>query len=489
MASVFTDLHTLVQQADMSGLVLCGLAALAAAVLHALQRRFQDKGAAGALALGKWFFMFLTVYFVEERVLGGRFTAAAYAGYCLVAWMAFRVLLHDLYAGIYLTRIKRHAPNKLLLNLLSFLGMLVLLAVGLRSVFHIDVGALLTSSAILTAVVGFSMQDTIGSLFSGLLIQTEKPFKRGDWIKVGDMEGQVTEITWRYTKLVTVSSNQLVIPNNAIAKERLLNLSEPTPEVMVALTVPAPLDVPPVKVKSALEDVLRKAQLLSPVPAPRVRLYEIGEDQILYRVIFSVQDYAESISARSEVLSSVWYEFKKCGIAFPMPRRMLTGTPKAHAISPENIVGLVKDVGLFTGMPPEDITLLAECSAARSFPPAARIVEQGQSGSTMFIIVRGQVAVESGGKEITRLGPGEVFGEMALLTGEPRQADVVALEPVSCLEVDREAFRGVLEKNPLLVENVNRIFREREALRTQHIADDKNLSAQGLFETFRRIFW
>ncbi len=107
----------------------------------------------------------------------------------------------------------------------------------------------------------------------------------------------------------------------------------------------------------------------------------------------------------------------------------------------------------------------------------------------MFIIAAGHVAVRLGDTELSRLGPGDVFGEMALLTGEPRQADVVALEPVSCLEVDREAFRGVLEKNPVLLNNVNRAFKERVEKMRGSARQEAEESAEGLFERFRRIFW
>jgi len=153
------------------------------------------------------------------------------------------------------------------------------------------------------------------------------------------------------------------------------------------------------------------------------------------------------------------------------------------------VAGLLGGVGLLKGMRPDELDLLVQCAAIRTYPPGARIVEQGHGGVTMFIIAEGEVSVVRDGQELSRLGQGDVFGEMALLTGEPRQADVTAVTPVRCLEVDREAFRGVMDKNPVLVANVTSIFQEREAQMRHATRVDNHESAQGLFDRFRRIFW
>src|SRR5262249_55838892 len=73
---------------------------------------------------------------------------------------------------------------------------------------------LLTTSAVSAVVVGFALQDTLGNAFAGLALQSEKPFHVGHWIRVGEFEGRVAEITWRATKLRTKTGNFVVLPNN-----------------------------------------------------------------------------------------------------------------------------------------------------------------------------------------------------------------------------------------------------------------------------------
>jgi len=476
---------------EPDSLALAGFLAALAIALHALHLRFRTKGVAGVLALCKWLAIFGILRALDAHLLHDAYDTALFILSGVALWMAFRALL-SVYATVYLGRIKHRPANKILLSLLSLFTALLLLAYGLRSLFDVDVSSLLTSSAILTAVIGFSLQDTIGSLFSGILLQAERPFSVGDWIKVGESEGQVASISWRYTALITGSNDKILIPNNSMAKERVINYSRPTNAVNVVVSLPAPVDAPPVKVKSALQDVLRKVSLVNNTPAPTVRLAEIGPDCLTYRLSFYTSNFDATAQARNEVLSGVWYEFMRQRIEFPMTRRqILPSRRKTASYTAEfDIESLLGGASLFKGMPLEDLELLAQCAAIRSYQPQVRIVERGQTGTTMFIITAGEVSVSDiNGNEVVRLGPGNVFGEMALLTGEPRTADVTAVVPVTCLEIDRDAFRLVLQKNPTLLANVHRVFEERVSQHRNASHKGEQESTRKLFKHFRRIFW
>lgn len=465
-----------------------GAAGVLGLALSALHVRFKDKGAAGVIDLLRWLALLWTLETLRPVILTGRLEALTLTVEGLFAWLAVRAALHGVYAEIFLGRVRRVTVNPIVLNLVSFAAMGMVVLWVLNTAFDVRLGALLTSSAILTAVVGFSMQDTIGSLFSGLLIHMEKPFKPGNWIKTGDQEGKVVEITWRYTKLRTLDETLVLIPNNAIAKERLTNLTEPIPQVRLMQDVPAPLGIPPVKVRSALENALRKCSHVAARPAPSVRLCEITPSRAVYRLAYFIEDYAQSRAARNEALSAVWYEFLRQGIDFPAERREIIQS-KTCSVNAGQTAEMLAQAPLFSGMQPAELELLVSCSANRSYPDGAVIVQKGQRGDTLFLIVSGLVSVRLGDRELSRLGPGEVFGEMALLTGEPRQADVVAMERTVCLEVDREAFRVVLEKNPVLSNNVKSVFKARDGERRAKPSQTRKNGDEGLFEVFRKLFW
>ena len=115
---------------------------------------------------------------------------------------------------------------------------------------------LLTTSAVGAVVVGFALQDTLGNLFAGLAIQIEKPFRVGQWMQVGDREGQVQEITWRATKLRTKAGQFLIVPNSVISKEPVLNYSEPTMPTRIEVEVGASYSAPPNDVKRAMQEAM-----------------------------------------------------------------------------------------------------------------------------------------------------------------------------------------------------------------------------------------
>jgi len=109
---------------------------------------------------------------------------------------------------------------------------------------------LLTTSAVSAVVIGFALQDTLGNAFAGLAIQSEKPFHVGQWVRVGDYEGRVAEVTWRATKLRTKTGNFVILPNNVVGKEAITNYSEPAAPSQLEVTVGASYLVPPNIVKA-----------------------------------------------------------------------------------------------------------------------------------------------------------------------------------------------------------------------------------------------
>lgn len=407
----------------------------------------------------------------------------------LIFWMIARHGVDFFYLKISPVRGDGKPGRHILQDLTKFLILAMLIGWGLRDILNVQLGPLLTSSAILTAVIGLSMQDTIGSLFSGLLLQMEKPFAEGDWIRVGDVEGKVTEVTWRYTKVVTLDANAVLLPNNAVAKERLVNYDRPASLLRQIVTVPAPVDAPPVAVKSAILTALRRAEGVLPDPAPAARLQEIQPDRVVYAAFYYIDSFAHRAPALDAVLSAIWYQFMENGIDVPAPMRQVVMTKRAEKkqANAEQLAALA-EVKLLSGMSEADLHMLMRASVTRTFSPGQTIMAQGETGNTMDIILSGLVGVSVGGREVAKLTPGQIFGEMALLTGEPRAADVRALEPTACLVVDREGFRMVLARHPVVVDRVKAIFEARAAANHQSSKPDATAEAMTLFARFRNLF-
>ena len=407
----------------------------------------------------------------------------------VVFWMIARHSVDLVFLKISPVRDDGKPVRHILQDLTKFLILAVLIGWGLRDILNVQLGPLLTSSAILTAVIGLSMQDTIGSLFSGLLLQMEKPFQEGDWIRVGEVEGKVTEVTWRYTKVITLDANAVLLPNNVVAKERLVNYDRPASYLRQIVSVPAPVDAPPVAVKSAILTALRRAEGVLRDPAPAARLQEIQPDRIIYAAFYYIDSFSKRAPAIDAVLSTIWYQFMEHGITIPAPMRQIVMTERAERklATPEQLTAL-SEVKLLSGMSETDLHMLLRASVTRTFSPGQTIMAQGETGTTMNIILSGLVGVFVGGREVAQLAAGQIFGEMALLTGEPRAADVRALEPTACLVVDREGFRMVLTRHPVVVDRVKAIFEARAAANHKFSQPDATTEAMTLFARFRNLF-
>ncbi|HMF62138.1 MAG TPA: mechanosensitive ion channel domain-containing protein, partial [Vicinamibacterales bacterium] len=129
---------------------------------------------------------------------------------------------------------------------------------------------LLATSAVSAVVIGFALQDTLGNAFAGLAIQSEKPFHVGHWIRVGEFEGRVAEVTWRATKLRTKSGNFVVVPNNIVSKEAITNYSEPAAPTRIDVEVGASYLSAPSLVKAAMYEAIGNAPRALKAPAPDV---------------------------------------------------------------------------------------------------------------------------------------------------------------------------------------------------------------------------
>ncbi len=319
----------------------------------------------------------------------------------------------------------------------------------------------LTTSAVSAVVLGFALQDTFGNMFAGLAIQVEKPFRIGDWVAISQHEGKISEITWRATKLRTKSGNFVVIPNNLIAKEAITNYSEPIHAVRLVVNVGASYDVPPNRVKRTIQAALASEPLLLEAPAPEAFVFDFAASAITYRVEFWIGDFANETAALDRARTAIYYAFRRESIEIPYPIQVTyrhTDHSAAGAGAHQTrLRRLIDDVDLFAPLGEDQRAHLLGESRERLYGDGERIVRQGDEGSSMFLVADGEVAVliEPGDHEVARLTAGDYFGEMSMLTGEPRSATVRASGDSRVLEITADTFKHLVAGNPGLLEQIS----------------------------------
>ena len=328
---------------------------------------------------------------------------------------------------------------------------------------------LLTTSAVGAVVVGFALQDTLGNLFAGLAIQIEKPFRVGQWVQVGDREGregQVQEITWRATKLRTKAGQFLIVPNSVIAKEPVLNYSEPTVPTRIEVEIGASYASPPNDVKRAIQEAMANSPLVMKAPEPQVVIKNFGASAIDYLAQFWVEDYAVDRTARDQVRTNLWYTFRRHNIEIPYPIQIQYERTEEPIRSERHVMeaaGHLAGIHLFEPLSDESRHALAATSAHRLFAAGEAIVRQEAEGDSMFVLLSGnaRVVLEPSGQEVAVIPRGGFFGEMSMLTGDRRTATVKALDDVSVLEIAARDFRELAIANPSLLDHISTVMSER----------------------------
>jgi small-conductance mechanosensitive channel/CRP-like cAMP-binding protein len=355
------------------------------------------------------------------------------------------------------------------------IGLLVLIA---TFVFREQ---LLTTSAVGAVVVGFALQDTLGNAFAGLAIQSEKPFRAGQWIRVGEFEGRVSEITWRATKLRTKGGNFVIVPNNTISKEAITNYSEPAVPTRIDIDVGVSYQSMPNEVKAAIQEAMSQVAGVLATPAADVLLTSFDASGITYKARFWIDDYERDELYRDQVRTAIYYVFARRGIEIPYPIQVEYSRewpqPDVARLQRER-ERVLCGVDIFARLSSEQRQEIAAATVTRTFGDGEAIVRQGTPGQSMFVVCAGVVTVvlEPGRREVATLGAGGYFGEMSLLTGAPRTATVLARGDTVVLELDAEVFRKLGAADPHVVEQIGLAAITRRA-ELEHVRDAAKATA------------
>jgi CRP-like cAMP-binding protein len=329
----------------------------------------------------------------------------------------------------------------------------------------------LATTAVGAVVIGFALQDTLGNLFSGLAIQIEKPFRVGHWVTIAGTDGLISEVTWRATKIRTKAGNFVVVPNSVVAKETITNYSEPTQDTRLEVEVGASYETPPNEVKAVIARALRDEPLLASSREPEILLVDFAASAITYRVRVWTTDFANDMRVRDRVRSHIYYAFRRHGITIPYPIQVQIEQPAAVETRDDGArVALLDGVEVLASLSAEQRAQLVGASLTMLYEAGQVIVREGDPGASMFVVRSGEAAVTVAGAagEVARHRSGGFFGEMSLLTGDPRTATVTAVTDCELLEIGVDAFRRVVLADAAVVDKVTAAVAARRAELEQH---------------------
>jgi CRP-like cAMP-binding protein len=365
---------------------------------------------------------------------------------------------------------------------------LIVIIIGQHGV---DVTSIITTSAVLTAVIGFALQDLLSNIISGLAIEIERPFKVGDYVKFNDQEGRVMEINWRSTKVLTLHHDIVIIPNNVATKSPIINFSAPTNIHRRNLKIGLRYEAAPNRVRESLLQAVRGVEGVLTDPHPYVQLAEYADFSINYTVYYFISDMPNREKIKNRVMTRIWYQLRRDGLSIPFPIRDINmrqitddDEEKENRRRIEENVALLRNVPFLDPLSAEELDTLARRLRTEFYAEGEAIIRQGQPGSSFYIITDGEVEVRVREREdgperlVTTLQTDNFFGEMSLMTGEHRSATVRAKRDSELCVIDKSAFGDIIKSNEALVEAIShRLLARQEELRQAREASEAEAEA------------
>ena len=351
----------------------------------------------------------------------------------------------------------------LLREIVSIFLFIILLAWAASFIFETKITAVLAGGTVLAAVLGLALQETLGNLFAGIALAIDDSFEVGDVIRSGDHIGIVEAVRWRGTRLRTFQNHIVIVPNSVLARAHLEIFPRHNLNARV-LQIGIDYNVPPSLALNVLTQAASNVEGVSTQVPAFARVGGFGDSSVMYEIKYHMTDYSHRDRIDADIRKAVWYALKRNGIPIPFPiRTHVRYEPPAARNQPDadEIADRLSRIDLLSAVTPVGLEAIAGATRVHTFAKGETILRHGTAGDAMFVVHSGVVSIRASDAEVARLGEGDVFGEMALLTGENRTADVVAMSDVTVLEIAKDALQPVLRDHPELAATISSKVAER----------------------------
>src|SRR5580700_9009792 len=467
---------------DLSGLtaavrdplvVILALFAVGGTAAHLLFRRYPF----GKAIVRVVFLVLLTIAFLHANIVpyqpleftGTPLLDAVHAALKIAWWFwAAWLLVGFLRAFV----IVEHRPRegKLLQDLLAGLIYLAAVFAIIAYVFDLKIQGLLATSGVIAIILGLALQSTLSDLFSGIVLSFSRPYRPGDWISIeGGTDGRVIELNWRATYILTARRDLAILPNSTIAKSKIVNVSSPSGLHGTSVTVQVDSQTPPSRCSEILEHAIRNSRLIVATPAPTITIKTINASYAEFEIAFFVEELASTVKAQNDLFDLIYRHLAAADIDLAASQN-----GSDHALADEGrrksrsgVERLLDLVDIFATFTPEQRGAIAAKLKQRSYDEGETLFEPGSVLQSLFIIGGGVVTFTregiEGEMELLRLGPGDHFGEIGMLTGAAAIAKISALIPTTVYELAKADLMPILAAQPQVSQELCRALARRQA--------------------------
>ncbi len=367
---------------------------------------------------------------------------------------------------------------------------------ALAFVFGVPVGTLIATSGVIAIAFGLALQNTLGDVFSGIALTLGRAFLHSvtGYVLAMELRGALLPVR-RSTQILTVAHNVVVLPNSALAKLRLTNLSRPSETHLLQLN----LRIRPTRLPSTIEDVLNMAlcgcNFIIKDPQPLVALRGLDATAVDVDLFFRVKDPSNIIKARNEMIDLIMRHCKAAGLVFAPASSVIVANEASSSIENEKSIDArlhttIKQSPILAELPEEDKERLVRAGAIKHYREGDEIVQQGQELSSAIIICAGVVKALRNDEELWRLSPGDFFGRIELQEKDGIDFSMRALTSVTVFEVDRAHLERIFTSKPSVAQEIaSKLSRQTSSNRQSSLAEKNNDdNPHSVLKAIRAIF-
>jgi CRP-like cAMP-binding protein/small-conductance mechanosensitive channel len=361
------------------------------------------------------------------------------------------------------------------------LGYIIAVLASMRR-FGVDLSGIVTTSALMTTIIAFSLQSTLSNVVGGVALQLDNSIHAGDWIQLENgRTGKVKEVRWRYTTIETRDWGTLIVPNATLLAQTFMILGKRDGEAhqhryWVYFNVD--FRYPPSEVIQAVNDALQAAPIegVAGEPKPHCICMDFAKDNrdsfAYYAARFWITDLARDDPTCSRVRERIFAALKRARIPLAVPaatiwveqddqehrerKRQREQERRRRALASVELLGTLHE---------DELTKVAENLRYAPFAAGETITKQGAVAHWLYIVQSGsaevRIDVDGAQKVVATIAAPGFFGEMGLMTGEPRTATVVACNDVECYRLDKEAFHKIISERPEIAHEISELLAQR----------------------------
>ncbi|MDD0976651.1 mechanosensitive ion channel family protein [Pseudomonas fontis] len=372
-----------------------------------------------------------------------------------ITWWLFGARTLTVVLGLMLISRSGHT-GRLLQDVVGAVIFLIAIVAAAAYVMQLPVKGLLATSGVMAIVIGLALQSTLSDVFSGIVLNTTRPYQIDDVISIDGTEGKVIDIDWRATRLLTSNGSMAVIPNSVAAKAKLLNFSRPSDVHGVSISVVVPAQVRPRRVLDALEKTLQGSSALLSSPAPKASIKLATLESVEYEASGFVRSMEQKTEVRNQMFDLAHRHLEAAGVVWnadtsPQPWNRQRA--------------LLENVRIFRSLSTEEKDSLSQRMTSVEYPADQVILGVDQASESVLVIGTGVVSasVHNGDAliEAGRMGPGEVLGLEGLLDGADSNAEFRTLTSCILYRIDKNDVRSCLDQRSEVMAALTKLQRFR----------------------------